>query len=201
MVMNVRYSVIISFALWITYHYMQKGFSIFSMKEGMEDSSIDLDLDQQTNGPSPSINMTALIGGSPANGVMDEDQGDMQPEPIYYEPGTVTYGGLGYVPSLEEIAYNNNSIFQDKPQDFVDQDGENGGFCNKSDVFGIIEEKCNALSNDVCATTNCCVLIGGTKCVQGNETGPKKKSVYSDTTIMNHDVYYYQGKCYGNCTK
>ena len=64
-----------------------------------------------------------------------------------------------------------------------------------------INEKCNTIPTDVCATTECCVLFGGEKCVEGDENGPKSKMVYSDTSIKNRDVYYYQGDCYGNCQK
>ena len=55
------------------------------------------------------------------------------------------------------------------------------------------------LPNDVCAATECCVLFGRAKCVEGDNNGPKNKMVYSNTSIKNRDVYYYQGDCYGNC--
>ena len=124
----------------------------------------------------------------------------MQPSPLY-EPGSVLYGGLGYKPSYEQAAYNNNFIFLDQPTLIENSFYDNEGFCKQADTFGNIEEKCNSLSKDMCASTGCCVLIGGEKCVQGNETGPKRRAIYSDTTIQNRDVYYYQGKCYGNCVK
>jgi hypothetical protein len=124
----------------------------------------------------------------------------MQPSPLY-EPGSVLYGGMGYIPSYEEAAYNDNFIFKEQPTIIENAFYDNEGFCKQSDTFGSIEEKCNSLSKDMCASTGCCVLIGGVKCVQGNETGPKRRAIYSDTTIQNRDVYYYQGKCYGNCVK
>jgi len=43
------------------------------------------------------------------------------------------------------------------------------------------------------------VLLGGQKCVAGNENGPTMKANYSDFLVLNKDFYYYQGKCYGNC--
>ena len=95
--------------------------------------------------------------------------------------------------------YNNDFKFKDQPTVIENSNYQNEGFCKASDTFGNIEQKCNSLSNDICASTSCCVLVGGEKCVQGNENGPTKKVIYSDTTIKNRDAYYYQGKCYGNC--
>jgi hypothetical protein len=123
----------------------------------------------------------------------------LQQSPVYYEPGTVQYGGMGYVPSYEQAAYNDDFKFKEKPTPIENSFSSNGGFCNDSSMMGNIETKCNSLSKEICATTSCCVLVGGEKCVEGGVSGPKRKSIYSDTTIKNRDAYYYQGKCYGNC--
>jgi hypothetical protein len=61
------------------------------------------------------------------------------------------------------------------------------------------ETKCNALSKDVCASTSCCVLLGGTKCVAGTEAGPTFSEAYQDPVVQNRDYYYFQNKCYGHC--
>ena len=63
-----------------------------------------------------------------------------------------------------------------------------------------IDERCEKLPKDVCASTSCCVLLGDQRCVQGNKQGPTNKGVYSDTTIKNKDAYYYMSKCFGNCS-
>ena len=123
------------------------------------------------------------------------------PRPIYYEPGTVNYGGLGYKPSDVDIAYYNN--YKSTPKNLLesDENSHNFGFCKQQDNIMVnIDEKCNKLSKDVCATTECCILMGGEKCINGNAEGPKNRITYSDTSIKNKDFYYYQGKCYGNCT-
>jgi hypothetical protein len=75
-----------------------------------------------------------------------------------------------------------------------------GGFCKQlgTDV-NAVEQKCNTMDPDVCASTECCALLGGSKCVAGNVNGPLVASNYSDFTIQNRDFYYFQGKCYGNC--
>ena len=120
------------------------------------------------------------------------------PKPVYYEPGTVKYSGLGYVPSYSEMIYLNNYPFESKPKEL--HNGNPHGFCStKDNILNNIEEKCNGLPTNVCSTTDCCVLVGGTHCVEGDEKGPKNKVIYSDTTIKNRDVYYYKGDCYGNC--
>jgi hypothetical protein len=47
------------------------------------------------------------------------------------------------------------------------------GFCdyhkNNPDK---LEEICNKQDNSTCTSTNCCVLLGGQKCVYGNTNGP-----------------------------
>ena len=119
-------------------------------------------------------------------------------DPVYYKPGTVKYKGLGYSPSYSEMIYLNNHVYKSTPET-INQSLVKG-FCNQSDnIMNKIDEKCSLLEPDVCASTECCVLFGGQKCVEGDNNGPKNKMVYSDTTIKNRDVYYYQGDCYGNC--
>jgi hypothetical protein len=73
------------------------------------------------------------------------------------------------------------------------------GFCG--DTTQNMEDNCNSLPAGVCASTQCCVLLGGKKCVAGNQFGPTMGSNYSDMLIPNRDYYYYSGKCYGNCEK
>lgn len=123
---------------------------------------------------------------------------NVTPSPIYFEPGTVKYGGLGYKPSYEDINYMNNK-FITKPE--VVSDFNKRGFCDlENNIMENIDEKCEKLPKEVCASTSCCVLLGDQRCVQGNKQGPTNKGVYSDTTIKNKDAYYYRGKCFGNCS-
>ena len=120
--------------------------------------------------------------------------------PVYYEPGTVMYKGLGYTPSYSEMTYLNNHVYKSEPEKI--NQVHKKGFCDQTNnIMNNINEKCNALPTDVCASTDCCVLFGGEKCVEGDENGPKNKMAYSDTSIKNRDAYYYQGDCYGNCQK
>jgi hypothetical protein len=74
-----------------------------------------------------------------------------------------------------------------------------GGFCAASTSVLEKDAKCGALDANVCASTSCCVLLGGSKCVAGNENGPSNVANYGDPFVLNKDLYYYQGKCFGNC--
>jgi hypothetical protein len=126
------------------------------------------------------------------------DTENVTPSPIYFAPGTVKYGGLGYKPSYEDINYMNNK-FITKPE--VVSGFNKRGFCDlENNIMENIDEKCEKLPKDVCASTSCCVLLGDQRCVQGNNQGPTNKGIYNDTTIKNKDVYYYRGKCFGNCS-
>lgn len=124
---------------------------------------------------------------------------DVTPEPIYYQPGTVNYGGAGYQPTDVDIAYFRNYKSTPASLFVVDETENPNGFCDLKDTLVNMDQKCSEQPLDVCASTNCCVLMGGQKCVYGNEFGPINKTVYSDTSIKNRDVYYYKGKCYGDC--
>lgn len=75
-----------------------------------------------------------------------------------------------------------------------------GGFCafNRKNPE-VLEYQCNQLNADTCASTSCCVLLGGSKCVSGGESGATMKANYTDPLVLNSDHHYYQGKCYGNC--
>ena len=96
------------------------------------------------------------------------------------------------------MLYLNNYPFEPKSAPIPDYNIK--GFCEDSgNLTQTIDDRCQELPGDVCASTQCCVLVGGEKCVQGDSNGPTKKSVYSDTSIKNKDAYYYMGKCYGNC--
>jgi hypothetical protein len=119
---------------------------------------------------------------------------------VYYQPGSFTYGASSYVPYYEDSVFlsRSNKAIVNAPT-YVDTSAK-GGFCNYySTQPEIIEQKCNAIDSATCAATECCVLLGGQKCVSGNHNGPIMKANYNDFSIVNKDYYYYKGKCYGNC--
>ncbi len=118
--------------------------------------------------------------------------------PTYYQPGSYTYGTT-YVPSYEDSVYLSKTSGLSTLGKMYPTASTLGGMCNTKTSMEEMEKKCNAIPADQCASMSCCVLLGGNKCVYGNELGPKLKANYTDKFIKNKDVYYYQGKCYGNC--
>jgi len=128
--------------------------------------------------------------------------GNMDTNAIYYEPGSYPFGSASYVPSYEDSVYLSKTTGQSSVTPLTDSDLAKGGFCsNYKDFPDKLEEHCNKLDKNTCGATSCCVLFGGSKCVSGNEQGPKIQANYSNIFIRNRDYYYYQGKCYGNCNK
>lgn len=120
--------------------------------------------------------------------------------PIYNVPGSFVYGPSTYVPNYADSIYLSRSTGMSTVSTAVPVSSQLGGFCEHSKVNTTeLETHCNRLPTDVCASTKCCVLLGGHKCVAGDEKGPTLKSNYTDPFIRNKDLYYYQGKCYGNC--
>lgn len=119
---------------------------------------------------------------------------DLGRGPIYYQSGAFKYGGGNYVPSYDDsVRLSKNNI---KPSfTFIKPD-----ICEKYKHFPQdIESACKKLGKSECKFANCCVLLGGDKCVAGNEEGPTFTSNYNDSLVKNRDHYYYNGKCYGNC--
>ena len=119
--------------------------------------------------------------------------------PIYYEPGTFKYGGSTYVPSYEDSVYLSKTTYQstvspvDKPNKLIN-------ICREYQYYPTrLENACNNIDKGSCKKSNCCILLGGEKCVAGNEFGPLYKNNYSDFLVKNRDYYYYNNRCYGNC--
>ena len=120
--------------------------------------------------------------------------------PVYNQPGSFIYGNSNYTPSYQDSVYLSKSTGFSTTRNLTPEYNYIGGFCQQYKGSEIeLEQKCNAIPRDQCASTSCCVLLGGSKCVSGNEKGPYRKANYTDTTIRNKDYYYYKGKCYGRC--
>ena len=119
---------------------------------------------------------------------------------LYYIPGAYKFGSSNYVPNYEDSVYLSRTTRQSQTPPVYNTASILGGFCAqyKNDT-NALEEKCAALDLNACASTSCCALLGGQKCVAGNENGPKNLANYTDYSLKNRDFYYYQGKCYGNC--
>lgn len=126
----------------------------------------------------------------------------VQSLPIYYEPGSFQYGSTGYVPSYEDSIFLSKTTNLSSVKPLYKTSDMMGGFCNqyKTDPSKL-EQTCNSISSNQCASTTCCVLLGGDKCVSGNQYGPTFRANFTDKFLKNKDFYYYLGKCYGNCDK
>lgn len=119
---------------------------------------------------------------------------------IYYEPGSFKFGASTYVPNYADSIYLSKTTGEVNTGKYMDTTSTLGGQCEYYKESPIkLEEVCNATRPDKCASMSCCVLLGGSKCVAGNESGPIMKSNFADIFVKNRDFYYYNGKCYGNC--
>lgn len=123
--------------------------------------------------------------------------------PTYFSPGTYPFGTANYVPIyadsilLSNKHNKNSSLHVTELHDTPDMIA---GFCQQERNNHMkIEETCMGMNKNQCASSQCCILLGGSKCVAGNEQGPTNISHYNDTLLKNREYYYYQGKCFGNC--
>jgi len=118
----------------------------------------------------------------------------------FYQPGAYKFSASSYVPSYSDSVLLSRSSNLPMGVDITKETVMKKGFCDFYKVDPAkLEEKCNQLNPETCSSTDCCVLLGGSKCVNGNENGPISKAVYGDIRIPNKDYYYFRGKCYGNC--
>lgn len=123
-------------------------------------------------------------------------QGDIN----YYDPASFRFGPSNYVPNYEDSVYLSRTTGQSTTGEILNPAYMLGGVCNYyKNQPRQLEAACQKLDKNTCASTSCCVLLGGSKCVSGTEQGPAVKSNFSDIYVRNRDFYYYQGKCYGNC--
>ena len=144
---------------------------------------------QKTKQPAMTKKELTLLG--------QDGQKNPQPLPIYYQPGTYMYDGTGYEPTYEEVMLTRDIPMQPVPINSAPY--LQGGFCKYFEENPMqVEKHCNQLDPEICASTDCCILLNGKKCVQGNEFGPKNKENYSDYLLGNVDYWYYKGKGYGN---
>ena len=119
---------------------------------------------------------------------------------VYYTPGSYPFSTANYVPSYEDTIQLSKNTVMSVSTPFKSET-KSSGFCNYNKTSpDMVEKSCRALNADTCATTDCCVLFGGSTCVAGNQHGPAQKTNYGDVFIRNKDYYYYRGKCYGNCS-
>ena len=143
---------------------------------------------------------TAYVMDKSGNKVALPPIGGNGVSPVYYTPGSYKFGASTYVPNYEDSVYLSKTTGESSSTP-IQPAAVAQGFCKAYEKMPEkLEEECIKTSANSCASTSCCILLGGAKCVSGNEQGPSKKEHYGDTTVLNRDYYFYKAKCYGNCT-
>jgi hypothetical protein len=126
---------------------------------------------------------------------------NLQGDITYLKPGAFKYQSYNYVPNYEDSVFLSRATYLHTYGGYTPTDVKKG-FCETyKDDPEKLEALCRELPPDACASSSCCVLFGGSKCVNGTETGPKDRTHYGDILMRNTDFYYYKGKCYGNCAE
>ena len=92
------------------------------------------------------------------------------------------------------------SVFLGTNQSFLTGATFSSGFCQANNNDPVkLNQQCSRLTSANCNATDCCILLGGKKCVAGNANGP------SFTTENGQDIdftyYSYKNACYGSCGK
>jgi hypothetical protein len=124
----------------------------------------------------------------------------MQGNSTYNVPGTYVYGPATYVPNYEESVYLSKTSKQPSYSEIYDTASMQAGFCTQyANSPNELERMCNNTELNKCGSMSCCVLLGGSKCVAGSESGPLLKTNYSDKLVQDPTYYYFQGNCFGNC--
>ena len=158
--------------------------------------SID-DINAQSNDP---LLFNQIIVKDPSGNTVSIPTLSGQTPAVYYTAGSQIYTPNNFVPTYEDSVYLSRSTGMSTLANYGPTAQLKGGFCTfYANDPTALETKCNALDINTCASTDCCVLLGGSKCVSGNAQGPKMPANYTDTMIINKDVYYYKGNCYGHC--
>jgi len=118
----------------------------------------------------------------------------------YYQPGSFPFGASTYIPKYEDSVYLSRLTQLSTVSPYESSKTPKGSCEKYKDYPDKQEEYCRTLDSGTCSSTSCCVLLGGSKCVAGNENGPTYKANYGDYLLRNKDSYYHNGQCYGNCT-
>ena len=168
---------------------------------GMDDLNVmyhDSPEDIQTQmGTDPSANLIMVLDNS--GNLVQVPISQTANDTTYYEEANLRYDPSNFVPTYEDTIYFSKLTGLGYQKPIYGTDSQWGGFCTfNKDFPDNIEQKCMKLDGDTCASTSCCVLLGG-KCVAGNENGPTKKSHYQEQNKNKKDKYFFMGKCYGNC--
>lgn len=107
-----------------------------------------------------------------------------------------------FVPTYEDSVFLSRLSDISHARPVYDSPQMKAGFCKFSKVDPpMIESKCRNIDKNICASVDCCILLGGKKCVAGDKKGPLMRANYNDPSLTEKDHYYHKGKCYGNCPR
>lgn len=145
------------------------------------------------------LSFGAITVLSPSGEYIVIPRSNIEGDITYLKPGSFKYQPSNYVPNYEDSVFLSRVTYLPTTSFYTPSDVKKG-FCElyKNDKTKM-EINCNTLNPDACASSTCCVLLGGAKCVSGNMNGPFDRANYGDVLLRNKDFYYYQGKCFGNC--
>ena len=174
----------------------------YSIKEGLDYESDNLDVEYHD---SPE-EIKAQIGDA---GYFENSDASFSDDSLFVKDESLfqqandnyrRYKSSNFIPTYEDSVFLSRMSEISHAKPVTDSSSLLSGFChfNKMNPYGT-EQKCLSIEKDVCASTDCCVLLGGVKCVAGNKNGPLNVANYNNPETKSADHYYFKGKCYGNC--
>lgn len=151
------------------------------------------------NASASDVKFTQLSVRDQCGNLVQVPYNPLQGTVTYYQPGSFPFGASTYIPKYEDSVYLSRLTNESQAAPYTPSSGPMGACKMYANLPAKNEEYCRSLDTNTCSATSCCVLLGGSKCVAGNERGPIYKNNYGDYLVRNKDSYYYNGKCYGNC--
>lgn len=111
-------------------------------------------------------------------------------------------GSGGWTNATDANGYPYNYV--DRQKKWIQMDSKNTVCDNVAQgIVSVLEQEsyCSTMNNDPqkCGVSPCCVSLGGSVCLAGDDQGPLNKTAYTNPMYGRKDYYIYKGKCFGNC--
>ena len=147
----------------------------------------------------------------PSSGPPDNSYGKINGDLTFYAPGSFIYGADNYVPSYATSVLLSPMLGVNAPLRPVRGEGQGGGrvvagmvdsVCSPDSGASVLdmEAYCQQLSPEDASNKECCVALGGSHSMAGNDQGPYNRAIYTNPVLAGGtDYYLHLGKCYGNC--
>lgn len=188
-------------------------------------TSLEGELIQNLDEPSASDTLNRLGGGwsrsnkplwdngntiIPPSGPPDDSYGKINGDLTFYAPGTYMYGADNYVPSYATSVLLSPMLGVNAPLRPIRGEGQGGGringmvdsVCSPDSGASVLdmEAYCQKLDAKDASNKECCVALGGSHAMAGNDQGPYNRAIYTNPILAGEtDYYIHLGKCYGNC--